>query len=311
MADSSTPPPDPQRPAKGPPKIRGGQSVSIGSFALTKIGAGRYDLKDPYHLALTINWWGFVGVIFGLYLVINLVFVALYALDPGAVGGGHPGSLLDVFFFSIETLATVNYDELHPASAYGHWLSGLEIIVGMAFTAIVTGLIFVRFSQPRARILYADRAVVTRHNGRPTLMVRIGNGRLNMLTDTSVHLTALIQEESAEGMKYRRACDLPLVTPWYAIFALTLTVMHEIDEESPIYGFTEEKMVAESIRLLVSVEARDPALGAVVSDLKSYDPGHVAFGMRYADAITVTESGHTIADMRSISRMEPDGVTHT
>ena len=303
MADSKTAP----RPRAKTPV---GQSVSIGSFALTKIGAERYDLKDPYHLALTINWWGFLGLIAGLYLTANLVFVGLYALSPGSVVSPGHTDFLDLFFFSLQTLATVSYGDLRPGTDYGHWISGLEIIVGMAFTAIVTGLIFVRFSQPRARILYADKAAVTRHNGRPTLMVRIGNGRLNMLTDATVHLTALIPETSAEGLNYRRAADLPLTTPWYAIFALTLTVMHEIDETSPIYGYDDARMQAESVRILVSVEARDPSLGAVVSDLKAYDPGHVAFGMRYADTITVDETGRTIADLRNIGRMEPEEV-HT
>jgi inward rectifier potassium channel len=301
MADSKRPP-KPGAPARPP----GGASVSLGGFALTKIGAQRYDLKDPYHLALTINWWGFLGLVAGLYLTANLMFAGLYSLDPDAVVNARPGSFLDVFFFSVETLATVGYGEMHPGSDYGHWVAGLEIIVGMAFTAIVTGLIFVRFSKPRARILYAEKAVVTRHNGCPTLMIRLGNGRMNMLTDTTIRLSALMLEKTTEGVNYRRAVELPLTTPRYAIFALTLTVMHEITEHSPLHGFDAERMLAESVRLIVSVEANDPALGAVVTDLRAYDPGSVAFGMRYTDAITIDDTGRTIADMRGISRMEAD-----
>jgi inward rectifier potassium channel len=137
-------------------------------------------------------------------------------------------------------------------------------------------------------------------------MIRLGNGRMNMLTDTTIRISALIPEQSAEGMNYRRALELPLSTPRYALFALTLTVMHEIDEHSPLHGYDAGRLVADNVRLLLSVEANDPALGAVVTDLKAYDPADIAFGMRYADAITTDDAGRTIADMRGISRIEPD-----
>src|SRR5580698_10027050 len=141
-------------------------------FEFLKIGADRFDLTDPYHLALTAPWPYFTLGVFGFYGVINLAFAGLYLAQPGCVANAHPGSIPDAFFFSIETLATVGYGVMAPATLYGHVVATTEIITGMAFTAIMTGLIFVRFSKPKARILYADKVVITRHNERPTLIMR-------------------------------------------------------------------------------------------------------------------------------------------
>jgi hypothetical protein len=119
------------------------------------------------------------------WLAINVVFALLYNLGPGNVTNTTPGSFSDLFFFSIETLATVGYGVMAPATLYGHIISAVEIVTGMAFTAIVTGLLFVRFSRPKAKILAAEDAVVTMHNERPTLMLRIINGRVSIMTNAS------------------------------------------------------------------------------------------------------------------------------
>ena len=287
---------------------RGGpsRSLSLAELQLAKIGASTYDFSDPYHLALTVSWGWFLAGVGALYGVINLVFATAYFLKPGSIAHAHPGSLLDPFFFSIETFATVGYGEMYPADAYSHWVAGLEIVVGMAFTAIVTGLIFVRFSKPRARVIYAERPVVTRHDGKPTLMIRFANGRAIVLTDASIRLSALIRTVSEEGHVFRRAVDLRLVNSRLAIFAMTVTSMHVIDEHSPLHGLTAEQMIEDDVRLFLTVEVHDPALGVSVRDLQYYQAEQVAFGMRYADAISRDEQGRTLADLRRISLLESD-----
>jgi Ion channel len=156
--------------------------VGAGGVELVKRGASRYDFSDPYHIAIELSWKEFALAFAGLELGINVVFALLYLARPGCVANMRPGSFSDAFFFSIETLATVGYGTMAPATLYGHIVSAIEIVCGMVFTAIMTGLLFVRFSKPRPRILYADQAVVTSHNCLPTLMVRIANGR-NDLAD--------------------------------------------------------------------------------------------------------------------------------
>ena len=210
--------------------------IKIGQLDLGKIGVSRFDLRDPYHLALTIKWPSFVIGVFLLYVAINILFAFLYTIEPDAIGNAHPGSVADAYFFSMETLATVGYGQMYPATRYGHIISATEIMTGMAFTALVTGLIFVRFSKPRPKILYADKLVVTTFNGHPTLMLRVGNGRTNMLTDLNLRLSALMWEDTHEGQRYRRLNDLKVHRNHIPMFALTLTIMHTIDEHSPLAG---------------------------------------------------------------------------
>jgi inward rectifier potassium channel len=286
-------------------------TVRVGAYELTKKGARRYDWRDPYHIAVSLSWPGFLLLFVALELALNFLFAALYLLQPGCIANARPGALTDAFFFSLETLATVGYGFMAPATLYGHVVSAIEIIVGMAFVAIMTGLTFVRFSRPRGKFLWADRAVIASHNGRRTLMVRLANGRASLLTDAHARLGALVGERTHEGQFFRRIHELPLSRSRLPVFALTWTLMHEIDETSPLHGHDADSLARADIRLFVAVDAHDRALAADVSDMKDYPPGFVAFGMRYTDAVTVDNDGRTIADLGLLSKLEEDNGTGT
>lgn len=283
--------------------------VRTGAFEVRARGISRFDFRDPYHGALTAGWPLFLTVLFGLELAINLVFAELYLLRPGSIANARPGAFGDAFFFSIETLATVGYGAMSPATLYGHVISTLEIFCGMAFMALATGLTFVRFSRPRAKFLYAETAVVGPINGRPSLMVRVANGRRQVLTNARATLTVMLIERTTEGTSFRRSYDLPLVRSRLPIFGLTWTVMHELGPDSPLHDLDARALAAQDARLLLSVSARDPALAAEVHDTQDYPPAKVLFGMRYADAMVTDENGRTLADLRLISEVEPVAVT--
>jgi inward rectifier potassium channel len=281
-------------------------TIRAGAFALAARGVKKYDWRDPYHIALTLSWPRFFGALLVLDLAINLVFALLYLAQPGSIKNAAPGSLADAFFFSLETLATVGYGEMAPSSLYGHVVASAEIFCGMGFVAITAGLLFVRFSRPRARFVYAGRAVIGTFNGRQTLMVRVGNGRALPLTDANARLSALFNEWSREGQFYRRIFDLPLVRTHAPIFGLTWTLMHEINEKSPLYGYDAQALRKNVTRIFIAIEARDPSLAARVHDTKDYSPDEVLFGRRYADSVAIDEQGRTIADLTRISLTEAD-----
>jgi inward rectifier potassium channel len=160
---------------------------------------------------IEMSWKEFALAFLGLELGIHVVFALLYLARPGCVANMRPGSFSDAFFFSLETLATVGYGTMAPATFYGHAVSAIEIVCGMVFTAIMTGLLFVRFSKPRPRILYADQAVVTSHNCSPTLMVRIANGRMTLLTNAMVRMgVVVVRRKRGEPSPLRRS---PATTP--------------------------------------------------------------------------------------------------
>jgi inward rectifier potassium channel len=208
--------------------------LGAGSIEIVKLGAARNDVSDPYHFAIELSWKEFALVFLGLELGINIAFALLYLASPGCIANMRPGSFSDAFFFSIETLATVGYGTMSPATFYGHAVSAIEIVCGLVLTAIMTGLLFVRFSKPRPKILFADQAVITSHNDSPALMVQIANGRLTLLTNAIVRLGLVLLEEGDEGHRFRQLHDLALSNATLSLFPLTWTVTHEIDENSPL-----------------------------------------------------------------------------
>jgi inward rectifier potassium channel len=281
-------------------------TIRIGAVEIVKRGVTRYDLRDPYHIALEMSWREFALAFLGLELGINFVFALLYLAAPGCIANARPGAFSDAFFFSIETLATVGYGVMAPATLYGHVVSAIEIVCGMVFTAIMTGLLFVRFSKPRPKILFADQVVVTNHNCSPALMVRIANGRLSLLTNATVRLAVLLPDESTEGHAFFQVHDLALATSTLPVFGLTWTLVHQIDEKSPLAGYDAARLEGSGARLLLTIEGRDHALGAAVHDMRIYTAAEVSFGMHYAEAVTFDDQRRPVADLSRLSLIEPD-----
>ena len=276
------------------------------AYEIGKRGAVRFDWRDPYHIAVGLSWPRFLVLMIGLDLALNAGFAALYWAVPGCLANARPGSFADAFFFSLETLATVGYGVMAPVTLWGHAVASAEILAGMMFTALATGLTFVRFSRPRAKILYADRAVVSRHDGALTLMLRIANGRDSLLVDGAARLYALIAERTREGQYFRRIHELPLLRPRIPIFGLTWTLMHVLDAASPLAGMDPEALRRREVRLFLAVTAREPTLAAEVHDIHDYGAEDVAFGMRYAEAVTVDALGRPVADLRLVGTLEPE-----
>jgi inward rectifier potassium channel len=280
--------------------------VRFGTFEFTKKGVSRFDLRDPYHFAVTLTWPQFLAVLLGLYLFVNVVFATLFWLVPGSVANARQDSFADFFFFSIETLATVGYGAMYPATLYGHVVAAIEVVCGLAFTAILTGLTFVRFSKPRAKLIFAANPVVATHNGKPTLMVRIGNGRASVLVDASAMLSVLLFETSAEGRQIRRAQQLRLERAHLPIFPLSWTLMHVLDEQSPLHGYDAARAIEAGAVIFAMLEARDPTIETMVHGIHNYAPEEIRFGMRYQDAVTIAADGAPVADLTRIGALEPD-----
>ena len=280
--------------------------VRLGSYEFKKKGVSRFDLRDPYHLAIALTWPQFLASLLILYLFMNVVFAILFWLVPGSVGHARPGSFLDVFFFSIETVATVGYGEMYPATLYGHLIASTEIVCGLAFTAILTGLTFVRFSRPRAKLIFAANPVIAMHHDKPTLMVRIGNGRAAILTDAMARLNVLLSEFGVDGQVFRRAQELQLERAHIPIFPLFWTLMHVVDERSPLHGYDATRAIEANAQVFVLIEARDPTLATTVHEIRNYAAEDIRFGMRYADAMTTAADGAPVLDLTRIGALEQD-----
>jgi inward rectifier potassium channel len=206
------------------------------------------------------------------------------------------GAYIDYLYFSIETLSTAGYGDMHPQTHYGHFIAAVELFTGIFSMSLMTGLIFARFSRPNARLLFADNPVISNHEGKPTLMVRFANERHNVIGNATAKLWLLRNVVSLEGQSFRRFYELPLVRSEHPALALSWTLYHVIDEESPLYGLTADDLDAAKVSLVVVVSGYDVVAAQTVHARKSYDYSDIRFGHRYADILDTSEDGRLRID---------------
>jgi inward rectifier potassium channel len=270
--------------------------VQVGHREFIKLNARKYDWRDIYHLILTLSWPQFAGMVLGIYLCINLMFGTLYLLGGNCIAELTAGSFTDHFFFSVETLATVGYGHAYPANLYGHCVATLEILVGLFGLAVLTGLIFVRFSRPTARIKFSTVAVVSPFNGTPTLMVRLANLRHHAMVDAEFRLLYMRNELTKEGEDIRRFYALRLDFDHMISFPAALTLRHVIDETSPMFGLTSEDLKLTDSRMLVSIVCTDPVIQAPVQSQTEYVHEQIAWNRRFAEIYTEDAVGRYTVD---------------
>jgi inward rectifier potassium channel len=265
---------------------------------VVRLGVEREWFGDLYHRILTINWPCFFVTGATIYIAANVFFAALYLLQPGSIAQAHPGSFADAFFFSVQTMATIGYGVMSPATFYANALMTLETAVGLMFVALTTGLVFARFSRPTARVLFSSVAVVGPYNGIPTLSIRLANQRQNQMFAAEVSMTLVRDETSEENELNRRFYDLKLVRDRSPVFALTFRVMHTIDADSPLYGMNYERLAEQHAEIVVIAGGVDETLAQPVTARTSYLPHEILWAHRFVDIFGWTEDGRRAIDYR-------------
>lgn len=254
-------------------------------------GVRRNFWGDFHHHAVTARWPVFFAGAALIFVLGNLVFATLYMLGDDPIINARPGSFLDYFFFSIETFATVGYGDMHPRTPYGHAVAALGAFVGVCALAVTTGLIFTRFTQPRARVLFARAPVVAAFDGAKTLMIRFANERNNVIVDASAKLWLVRSEHSKEGVFYRRFLKLALTRDESPIFALSWTIMHVIDDASPLHGWTRRDFEESDASLIVIFEGHDETASQTLRARQNYSLSDVCYGREYVDIMGADEQG--------------------
>jgi inward rectifier potassium channel len=271
-------------------------SVKAGHLEFLKLNTERYDWRDTYHLILTLSWPQFAGLIFGIYILINIVFAALYLVGGNSIAEMPPGSFANAFFFSVETLATVGYGHMYPDSFYGHIVATLEIITGMFGMAVVTGLIFVRFSRPTARILFSKFIVIGPFDGVPTLMFRVANLRHHAMVEAEFRVMLIRSEATKEDPDVRRFYPLKLDFDRLIAFPAALTIRHRIDETSPLYGWTAEDLKKTDTRILTSIVCVDTVIPAPIQSQVDYSYEEILWNRRFVEIYTEHGKGRFSVD---------------
>jgi inward rectifier potassium channel len=275
------------------------------SDRVVAIGLRNPWLADLYHQLLTLPWWAFLLGLAIVYLGLNVLFALLYLLGDRAIVNARPGIFSDAFFFSVETISTIGYGQMSPATLYGNIVMTVEAMVGLTLLAVSAGLVFARFSRPMARVMFSKVAVITPYNGIPALSLRLANQRRNQILEAQVSVTLVRDERTAEGEWMRRFYDLQLARQRSPIFAMTFTVIHGIDPESPLWNETPSSLAAQQVEIVVTVTGLDETMLQAVHARTSYLAHEVLWDHRFVDVFTRTEDGRLAIDYRRFHDTEP------
>ncbi|MGB8401404.1 MAG: ion channel [Bradyrhizobium sp.] len=251
---------------------------------------------DISHRCMTASWPAFIAGAALVFLAFNAVFASLYWLGNQPISSVPGGNYIDYLYFSIETLSTAGYGDMHPQTHYGHFIATVELFTGIFSMSLMTGLIFARFSRPNARLLFAENPVISDHDGQPTLMIRLANERHNIISNATARLWLLKNIVSREGQPFRRFYELPLIRNESPALALSWTLFHVIDENSPLHGLNANDLEAINISLVLVVSGYDVVAAQTVHARKSYDHPEVRFGHRYAEILSTTDDGRLRID---------------
>lgn len=268
------------------------------------VGGSRPGLRDAYHGMLTVPWWAAAGIVTAAWLVTNAVFAGLY-LWTGGLANARDGSFADAFFFSVQTMGTIGYGTLSPSGSAANLLVVLECIFGLAFNAVATGLVFVRFSLQRARMIFSRQACVSELDGVPTLMMRIGNERRGRIVDAKFRLTVTRTTKTTEGVTIYRTVDLPLARDHATALSRAWNVMHPLTPGSPLAGATSASLASADAELTLLVTGTDDTTLQPVHAMHTWMASDVVFGHRLADIVSDLPDGNMLVDLRRFHDLVP------
>jgi len=260
--------------------------------------------RYPNHLMLAVPWPVFFGLIAAGFLLLNLLFSLLYWIDPHGIAGvaGATTSFAEAFFFSVQTLGSIGYGALHPASLFTNLIVTVESLLGLIVIALMTGMAFSRFSRSTARILFSEAVTVHDYDGVPTLMFRVANERRKTILEARIQAYLAIDERTSEGHRMRRLHPLTLSRERSPLFLLTWTVMHPIDQHSPLHGRTPRELAASGADIVVSFSGIDETLERPIHAHHNYPISRVLFGQGFVDMMQEEDGEGQSFDIANFNR---------
>ena len=272
--------------------IRGNaRLVHMGNRRIIAKGVTGFGLSDFYHRAMTGSWTGFFLASALVFAVFNAAFAGLYLVFPDSIANVPPDKPWHVLFFSIETLATVGYGDMHPQTFYGHVVATAEGFIAVVLIAMMTGLTFARFSRPRARLIFARHPVVANHEGQPTLIFRLANERNAFISEATAKLWMLGASVSKEGRRFVGFQPMRLAKNENPALALSWTLFHPIDPDSPLYGVAMDELVVSRINFVLVIVGYDDTSGQAVHARHTFAARDVRPGHEFVDIHSLDENG--------------------
>ncbi len=286
--------------SKTPPRIARGSAGAI------RIGLPKTPLSDVYYQVIRGSWTQLVALFAALFIVINALFAGLYSAQPQSIGPGDT-SFWQAFAFSVQTISTIGYGTLAPQTFYAHAIVMLEAMTGMLCFAVVTGLVFAKFSRPRARVLFSQPILFTRYHGQRCLMFRVANARGNEVLEARIRVSVLRPEASPEGHRLRRLYELKLERERTPMFALSWSVMHIIDDHSPLFKITADTLHEENALFVVTLSGVDATLAEAIHVRHLYAADDLVDNVKFVDVMSDTDDGRIRLDFTRFHDIEPLG----
>jgi inward rectifier potassium channel len=279
-----------------------------GSINVKRTGLPFFSTANNYHSLITMSWRKFWAIVFTGYLIANLLFATIYFFLGRDVLDGRSGDtnfdrFMDAFFFSAQTISTVGYGHISPRGMVANSVAALESMVGLLAFALATGLLYGRFSRPSAKILYSDKVLIAPYRDGFGLMFRLANLRRNILIDLEMEVVFGYNDE-VNGKVIRKFFQLDLERKYVSILTLNWTVVHPLDENSPLKDMTQEELETRQASLSVILKTFDDTFSQTVHSRTSYIYSDVVWGAKFVPVFHRDEDGQAILDMSKISTYE-------
>lgn len=297
--------------AKPPPPSQPGQSFldSRGRLTIPRRGlppARASELaKDLYHRLRTTTWPRLIALLGVGWILVNLAFAAVLYFGDAEILNARPGSFLDRFWFSVQTLATIGYGYFVPIDQLAHVIVTIESFVGIIMIAMATGLFFAKFSTPIAKVMFSKVGVIADEGEGRVLMLRMANARATAIVEATAHVVYSRDEVLPSGARHRRLYDLALRRDTSPVFALSWTVYHPIDATSPLYGATAASLARENANIFVTFTGIDDSLAASVHTRFVYLAEQIRFDELFADIIHRDALGNRYLDYAYFDQTRP------
>jgi inward rectifier potassium channel len=278
-----------------------------GSFNIRRMGSFRY-LLHPYQFMILLPWWKFGLVVLFTYVLLNSLFAGLYLLaGVGSLSGAPEGGLLlqfaHAFFFSAQTITTVGYGTISPAGMVVNMIATFEAMIGLLGFAMASGLMYGRFSRASARVAFSENLLVAPYGEINGLMFRIGNHRKNQLIELKASVVLMTYEQEERGI-VRHFYPLELERAEVALFPLTWTLVHPLDENSPLLKFGRQSLVDVQAEIMVNLKGFDDTFSQVVHLRHSYLAHELVWGGKFEPAFYVEEDGMVVLDLDEVSTFQ-------
>jgi len=266
-------------------------------------GAPTRALDDLYHYLVTVSWPALIGIIASAFVIANLVFAVGYYFD-GGVENARYRSFADMFFFSVQTMATIGYGKMVPVTLFSNILVSIEALTGLLALALMTGLVFAKFSRPTARVRFSRYVVVGPRDGTTSLMIRMANMRANRIVEANIHVVFARNETTVEGESIRRFHDLTMTRNRSAMFLLSWTAVHRIVEGSPLFGQTHDSLADSQPEIVVSITGLDETFSQTIHARHLYELDEIIWGARFADVLILHPDGSRSIDYTRFDDVE-------